>query len=127
MRPINYETILKKVNGFISSKPKSTTHKEFVDSFKGVLSAKEADKFWDRLLALGNVLHAVDNKRYEWLVNTSWFTIQSLEKHFRQGDVLSKRGRIPGKKYSPKIKEERQKPLKQGIVIYPGWISTLSI
>jgi hypothetical protein len=127
MRPINYETILKKVNGFISSKPKSTTHKEFVDSFKGVLSAKEADKFWDRLLALGNVLYAIDCKRYGWLVNTSWFTAQSLEKHFRQGDVLSKRGRIPGKKYSPKIKEERQKPLKQGIVIYPGWISTLSI
>ena len=125
MRTINYETILKKVNGFISSKPKSTTHKEFVDSFKGVLSAKEADKFWDRLLALGNVLRAVDNKRYEWLVNTSWFTAQSLEKHFCQGDVISKRGRIPGKKY-PKI-ARKQPVVRQDPVIYPGWISTLSI
>ena len=125
MRTVNYEVILKKVNNFIASKPKSTTHKEFVDSFKGTLSAKEADKFWDRLLALGNVLHAVDNKRYGWLVNTSWFTIQSLEKHFRQGDVISKRGRIPGKKYPPKVTE---KPVvRQDPVIYPGWVSTLSI
>ena len=125
MRTINYEVILKKVNGFTASKPQSTTHKEFVNSFKGTLSAKEADKFWDRLLALGNVLHAVDNKRYEWLVNTSWFTVQSLEKHFRQGDVLSKRGRIPGKKY-PKV-TGKQPVVRQDPVIYPGWISSISI
>lgn len=125
MRTINYEVILKKVNHFISSKPQSTTHKEFVASFKGTLSVKEADRFWDRLLFLGNVLHAVDNKRFEWLVNTSWFTIQSLEKHFRQGDVISKRGRIPGKKYPPKV---TGKPaVIQDPVIYPGWISTVSI
>lgn len=121
MRTINYETILKKVNGFISSKPQSTTHKEFVDSFKGILSAKESNRFWDRLLVLGNVLRAVDNKRYEWLVNTSWFTIQSLEKHFRQGDVLSTRGRIPGKKY-PK-KEQKSVVISN----YEGWYYTLTI
>lgn len=125
MRTINYEVILKKVNHFISSKPQSTTHKEFVASFKGILSVKEADRFWDRLLFLGNVLHAVDNKRFEWLVNTSWFTIQSLEKHFRQGDVISKRGRIPGKKYLPKVTVKSA--VKQDPVIYPGWISTVSI
>ena len=125
MRTINYEVILKKVNYFISSKPQSTTHKEFVASFKGILSVKEADRFWDRLLFLGNVLHAVDNKRFEWLVNTSWFTIQSLEKHFRQGDVISKRGRIPGKKYLPKVTVKSA--VKQDPVIYPGWISTVSI
>lgn len=124
MRTVNYEAILKKVNNFITSKPQSTTYKEFVDSFKGTLSAKEADRFWDRLLTLGNVLRAVDNKRYEWLVNTSWFTIQSLEKHFRQGDVLSKRGRIPGKKYPPKAVNPKQ---SKGYIIYPGWISSLSL
>lgn len=127
MRTVNYEVILKKVNGFIASKPQSTTHKEFVDSFKGTLSVKEANKFWDRLLALGNVLHAVDNKRYEWLVNTSWFTIQSLEKHFRQGNVLSTRGRIPGKKYSPKTVKEKKVSDKTEFILWPGWTSTISI
>lgn len=125
MRTVNYEAILKKVNNFIASKPQSTTHKEFVNSFKGTLSAKEADRFWDRLLVLGNVLHAVDNKRYEWLVNTSWFTVQSLEKHFHQGDIISKRGRIPGKKYSPKTAKPKQQ--YEGCVIYPGWVSSLSL
>ena len=124
MRTVNYEVILKKVNNFITSKPLSTTHQEFVNSFKGVLSIKEANKFWDRLFVLGNVLRAVDNKRYEWLVNTSWFTAQSLEKHFRQGDVLSTRGRIPGKKYPPKTAKPKQ---PKGYIIYPGWVSSLSL
>ena len=122
-RIINYEVILKKVNHFISAKPNSTTHKEFVDAFKGILSAKESNNFWDRLLVLGNVLRAVDNKRYEWLVNTSWFTIQSLEKHFRQGDILSSRGRIPGKKYPKAVKPKQSK----GYIIYPGWVSSISL
>ena len=123
MRTVNYEVILKKVNNFIASKPQSTTHKEFIASFKGILSVKESDRFWDRLLVLGNVLRAVDNKRYEWLVNTSWFTAQSLEKHFRQGDVLSTRGRIPGKKYPKTVKPKQSK----GYIIYPGWVSSISL
>lgn len=128
MRNVDYEVILKKVNWLIQSKPQSTSEKEFVTQFSGILSVAEAKRFWERLLAHGDLfLKAVDKKRYSWQVNANFFTRDSIEKHFRQGDVLSKRGRIPGKKYSPKIKEERQKPLKQGIVIYPGWVSTLSI
>lgn len=119
MRTVNYEVILKKVNGFIASKPQSTTHKEFVNSFKGVLSAKEANKFWDRLVILGNVLSAVDKTHYKWLVNSNFFTMQSIEKHFRQGMVLSTRGRIPGKKY-PK-KENVQKNDSVVVPMYSGW------
>lgn len=125
MRTVNYEAILKKVNNFITSKPQSTTHKEFVDSFKGTLSAKEADRFWDRLLVLGNVLSAIDKTHYKWLVNSNFFTMQSIEKHFRQGDILSSRGRIPGKKY-PKV-TRKQSIVRQDPVIYPGWVSTVSI
>lgn len=123
-RIINYEVILKKVNNFITSKPQSTTHKEFVDSFKGILSAKEADRFWERLLSFGSLfLEPVDTKRYQWKINSNYFTRDSLEKHFRQGDVLSKRGRIPGKKYPKAVKPKQS----EGCIIYPGWISSLSL
>jgi len=119
-RNLDYNVILKTMNRFISSKPNSTTRKEFIESFNGILSVAEATRFWDRLLILGNVLQAVDKSHYKWLVNTEFFTAISIEKHFAQGMVLSSRGRIPGKKY---IKEKKQTPIQ----IYPGWISTITI
>lgn len=126
MRKIDYEVILKKVNWLISSKPVSTTEKEFITQFSGVLSVREAKRFWERLLSFGNLfLEAIDTKRYRWKVNTNYFTRDSLEKHFRQGDILSSRGRIPGKKY-PKV-TRKQPIVRQDPVIYPGWVSTLSI
>ena len=74
-RIINYEVILKKINHFIVSKPNSTTHKEFVAAFEGILSAKEANRFWDRLIVLGNVISAVDKTHYKWIVNSNFFTV----------------------------------------------------
>ena len=124
-RKIDYEVILKKVNWLIQSKPQSTSEKEFITQFSGVLSVAEAKRFWNRLMAHGEqFLKAVDNKRYEWKVNTEYFTRDSIEKHFRQGDILSTRGRIPGKKYPPKAVKPKQ---SREYIIYPGWVSTLSI
>lgn len=126
-RKIDYEVILKKVNWLIQSKPQSTSEKEFVTQFSGVLSVAEAKRFWNRLLAHGELfLKAVDNKRYEWKVNANFFTRDSIEKHFRQGDVLSTRGRIPGKKYPPKAVKEK-KPDKTELILWHGWTSTISI
>ena len=124
-RKVNYEIVLKNVNWLISSKPQSTTEKDFVEQFAGLLSAREAKKFWQRLLSYGELfLKAIDSKRYEWKVNEEFFTRESIEKHFRQGDVLSKRGRIPGKKYPPKVKVKEK---IQELIIYPGWASTITL
>lgn len=124
MRKIDYEVILKKVNWMIQSKPQSTSEKEFVTQFSGILSVAEAKRFWERLLAHGDLfLKAVDKRRYSWQVNSNFFTRDSIEKHFRQGDVISKRGRIPGKKYPKTIKPKQP----EGYVIYPGWISTVTL
>lgn len=125
MRTINYEDILKKVNWLIATKSQSTTERDFVTQFSGVLSVAETKRFWNRLLAFGDLfLKAIDNKRYAWRVPTTFFTKESIEKHFQQGDVLSTRGRIPGKKYVKALKEK--KPIQKEFVIYPGWVSTIS-
>jgi hypothetical protein len=126
MRAINYFVVLKKINSLISSNPRSTTYKTFVEEFSGTLSVRESERLWKRFIAIGTVLEPVDNKRWAWKVNTTYFTEQSVAKHFEQGMILSTRGRIPGKKYPPKAVKEK-KPDKTELILWPGWTSTISI